>query len=624
MSLIFGVSGPPSEKIPFLLNRMYEGVCHVPHERFQTLSRERAGFGHLLTYNTPEALFEKQPVYLTEDQVLITCEARLDNRTYIARQCGVSLHPELTDGALIQYAWQKWGKECVHHLQGDWSFALYNEREQELFLARDPHGYTAIYYCLEGERLMFASSPKAIFAMENFRKRINMRYLLGMLLLWHDKDSRAQAYEDLYIVPPAHTLSFKDGNLVLSRYWFPENIPPRKYSNPKDYAEELREIFMEAVRVRLRSHKPVASMLSGGLDSGSVSVMAAFLLKQEGKELNTFSHVPHFREELIQEKQERKLLDETPNIRSTVRHAGNIVPVLMDSAHISPVAGFIAAVEKLETYFHGAGNAFWLIDLPGEAGRRGYGALLSGEMGNATISYPGISYLLPWNYPAFRSSVKGFTKHLVKPWILKYFQDYYNRRRHGLFNYVQSSFVRPDILEQWNVENDMRKNKQGFTRYYPDPAAGMLHILDVGGNPRCHIGQLIGDEAGVEFRDPTGDINVIEYCLSIPNEAFFDGSLKGKQVLKTMMQGYLPDDVLYCERKGLQASDLYYRMLSDSKGVEEVLHTICRHPGVADILDTVRLQKAWTGMKQGGPAISLGSQTFLKTLMFGYFVSRAD
>lgn len=624
MSLIFGVSGPSSEEIPFLLNRMYEGLHHVPHEKFQALRREMAGFGHLLTYNTPEALFEKQPAYLEEEKVLITSEARLDNRTYLARQCGVSLGPELTDGELIQYAWKKWGKACVYHLQGDWSFALYDEREQELFLARDPHGYTAIYYYHEGERLMFSSSPKAIFALENFRKRINMRYLLGILLLWQDKDSHAQAYENLCIVPPAYTLSFKGGNPVLSRYWFPENISQRKYRNPQDYAEELREIFMEAVRVRLRSHKPVASMLSGGLDSGSVSVMAAFLLKQEGKELGTFSHVPHFREELLREKQGRKLLDETPNILSTVRHAGNMVPFLLDSAHISPVEGFIAAVEKLETYFHGAGNAFWLIDLPGEVGRRGYGTLLSGEMGNATISYPGVSYLLPWDYPAFRSSIKGFSQHLVKRWVVKYFQGYYNRRSHGLLNYVHNSFVRPRVLEQWNVEADMRKNKLGFTRYYPDVATGMLHILDVGGNPRCHIGQLIGDESGVEFRDPTGDINVIEYCLSVPNEAFFDGSLKGRQVLKTMMQGYLPDDVLYCERKGLQASDLYYRMLSDTTGVEEVLHTVCCHPGAAEILDTVKLQKAWTDMKQGGPAVSLTGQTFLKTLMFGYFMSRAD
>ena len=617
MSLIFGAIGPKHEEIPRVLNRMYGGLRHIPHENFQTLSRERAGFGHLLTYNTPEALFEKQPVYLEEEQVLMTSEARLDNRAAIARQCGVRLHPELTDGELISRAWKKWGKKCVHHLQGDWSFAVYDERERELFVARDPHGYTAVYYYQDGESLMFSSSPKAIFAVEGYRKRVNMRHFLGILLLWPDRDS--QAYEELGIVPPAHTLCFKNGNVKLSRYWFPENIALRKYKDPRDYAEELREIFIEAVRARLRSHKPVASMLSGGLDSGSVSVMAARLLKQEGKELNTFSHVPRFREEL-KEQPGRRLLDETPQIMSTVRHAGNIVPVLLDSAHISPVAGFIEAVEKLEICFHGAGNAFWIMDLPGEVARRGYGALLTGEMGNATISYPGITYLLPWHHPAIRSSFKGLVKHLAKPLMLRYFQGYYDRKPDGLLSYLERSFVHPHIREK--AVADIRKNKRGFNRYYPDVAAGMLHLLDVGGNMRCQFGQLLGDESGVEFRDPTGDINIIEYCLSIPNEVFFDDSLKGKQVLKNMMHGYLPDDVLYSNRKGLQASDLLYRTLDDAHGVEDVLNRIGTHAGVSEVFDLPRLQAEWAEIRQTGAAPVMRMQMFLKTLMFGYFLSR--
>lgn len=150
----------------------------------------------------------------------------------------------------------------------------------------------------------------------------------------------------------------------------------------------------------------------------------------------------------------------------------------------------------------------------------------------------------------------------------------------------------------------------------------MLHILNAGKNPRCQMGHLLGDEFGVEFRDPTGDVNVIEYCLSIPNSAFFNNSMENKQILKNMMRGYLPDDVRYCKKKGLQASDLYYRMVSDSKGVEEVLHRVCNHPGVAEVLDTRRLWKTWPEIQKEGAASPVKSQMFLKTLMFGYFLSR--
>ncbi len=620
MSLIFGVISPRSEEIPPLLQTMYEAMRDIPHEKFRAESRETAGFGHLLTYNTPEALFEDQPAYLPEEQILITSEARLDNRENIARQCGIHLHAKLTDGQLIQYAWQKWGKGCVQYLQGDWSFAVYDG--QELFLARDPHGYTAIYYYHDGERLVFSSSAKSIFALDSFRKRINMGHFLGGLLIWQTPESGMQAYEDLHTVPPAHTLSFKDGRPALSRYWFPENIQVRKYKDPRDYAEELRGIFMQAVKVRLRSHKPVASMLSGGLDSGSVSALAAFLLKQEGKKLTTFSHVPHFIEEMRQEFSGRRLWDESPNILSTARHAGNITPVLLDSAHVSPVEGFKAAVERLETYFHGAGNAFWLIDLPREVARQGYGTLLSGEMGNATISYSGVDYLLPWHHPATRKSPKKMLKKALKPWMLRYFPAYFSGGQAVHLNYVRNSFVRKEVLAHWGVEREIRKNRQGMKRYYPDAAAGMLHILDVGANLRCQLGHLLGNEFGVELRDPTGDVNVIEYCLSIPNDAFFDHTMESRHVLKTMMRGYLPDDVLYCKKKGLQASDLYYRMRNDAKGVKEVLDQICSHPGVAEVLDTDRLREAWQEMQQKAPTDPIRSQTFTKTLMFGYFMSR--
>jgi len=620
MSLIFGIYSQQSGEVGPVLNRMFGAMRHIPHEKYQVLAREKAGFGHLLTYNTPEALFEKQPVYDTEEQVLITSEARLDNRGQVAGGCGVRLYPEVPDGELIRQAWRKWGKGCVHHLQGDWSFAVYDEREQELFLARDPHGYTAVYYYQDGETLVFASSPKAILAVESFRKRVNMRHFLGGLLIWPEKDTNTEIYEDLYNVPPGHTLSFKGGKVELSRYWFPENTPLRKYKDPRDYAEELREIFAEAVRVRLRSYRPVASMLSGGLDSGSVSAIAAHLLKQEEKVLSTFSHVPHFREEVLRESGGRRLADETPHILSVTRHAGNIEPVLLDSARISPVEGIIEAVEKTGTCFHGAGNAFWLMDLPGEVAQRGYGALLSGEMGNATISYPGVSYLLPWYHRAAASSVKGWLKHLAKPLVLQYFPGYFRRRKNGLLDYIRSSFVQAHFREE--AEAAIRKEETGFSRYYPDAAAGMLHLLDVGHNPRCRLGQLIGDEFGVEFRDPTGDINVITYCLSVSNDAFFGDSLRGKQVLKNMMQGYLPDDVLYSTRKGLQASDLKYRLIKDAGGVEELLNRVCSDPQAAEVLDTGRLRGAWTAIRQEQPGPVIREQTFVKTLMYGYFLTR--
>lgn len=620
MSLIFGVADKLSERVVVALQQMYGGTAGLPHERHSLKAEGMAGFGHMLTYNTPEALFEKQPVYLPEQQLLITSEARLDNREALARQLSLRLHPKLTDGELIQAAYLKWGKESPKYLHGDWSFAVYNYREQELFLARDQHGYTAIYYYHDGHRLVFSSSSKSIFALEGFRKQINMRHFLDTLLIWHQEERNTQAYENLSLVPPAHTLSFKNGKATLSRYWFPEHIQERNYKNPDDYAEELREIFKEAVRVRLRSHKPVASMLSGGLDSGSVSTMAAHLLKQEGKRLTTFSHVPRFKNALPLKPGSRRLLDESPHILAAAAHAGNIDSILLDSAHVSPIDGFIRAIDAFDSVFHAASNAFWLVDLPHQVFQRGFGTLLSGEMGNGTISYSGVNYLLPWYHAGVIRSPKRLVKNVVRIGLMKYFPAWFESLLGWKIKYIKNGYVKENVLQNWGVYEDISNLKSGSFPYYQNAKEGILHILDPGGNPRCQFGNNKTNAFGLEYRDPTGDVNVIEYCLSIPNHAFFDKNLTPRMILKKMMKGLMPDEVLFSPKKGLQASDILYRLQQYDKHVDELLLALNTSTAVKEIFDVAKLTSNWQHFRVSSAIEPIEIQTFVKSLMFGYFV----
>lgn len=616
MSLIFGIIDNKTENIPDSLEKMFNGISHVPYESLKTKTVSEAGFGHLLTYNTPEAVFENQPVYLSEQQLLITSEARLDNRDALARQLEIRLHSRIPDGELIRHAYLKWQKKCVSYLIGDWSFAVYDIQKQELFLARDQQGYTSIYYFYDGKQFAFASSAKSIFSLSRFTKKINIRHFLGGLLLWQPDDKNLQAYENLHIVPPAHTLSFKDGKITTARYWFPENIQERNYKNTDDYAEELREILMEAVRVRLRSYKSVASTLSGGLDSGSVSAMAAHLLKEKGQSLTTFSHVPLFKEELSLEKESNRLLDETGNILAVVNHCGNIRSRLLDSSNVSPTEGFIRAMSIYDTHFHAACNAFWLIDLPGQAAKEGFSTLLTGEMGNATISFGGVRYQLPWYHPSLIFEPEKLIRLIARALMLKYNPSYYEQRDGSLNIYISNSYIHKRILDEWGVLEDIREKSKGFSKYYPNAKAGMLDILNIGANPRCQIGHINTNEFGLEYRDPTADINVIEFCLSIPNYAFFDNRGNNKIILKKMMKGYLPHSVLHATKKGLQASDIKYRLLQNKDSVNELLSVFRSSPHVKDLINVEKLVDDW---KDFTKISTKAANEFLKGLMYSYF-----
>ncbi len=116
--------------------------------------------------------------------------------------------------------------------------------------------------------------------------------------------------------------------------------------------------------------------------------------------------------------------------------------------------------------------------------------------------------------------------------------------------------MQKNVIAKWQLLENNHKSNQGFSPYYPNANAGMLHILVVGSNSKCMFGAKSGHCYGVEKRGPTADKRVLEYCLSIPNEVFFDKKGNGKQVLRRLTKNRLPDEVLFEKKKGLQSANI--------------------------------------------------------------------
>lgn len=610
MSLLFGTVGPQKEEISDLIQQMFQGMREVPHLEAKIRSNEYGGFGYLETKNT--AIHQQ---LLSEHNLLFAAKGKLDNRSKLLAL--LQLSQNHSDADIMFSAWKKWGKASVKQLRGDWAFAV--QTEQELFLARDPHGYTALYYFEAKNHLFFSTSPKGIFTLACFKKRLDLDFFLEGLLILPTDRSNGTGFQELRMVPPAHTLHFSKGKVTLSQYWFPEQTEVRNYRNPQQYADELLEIFREAVRVRLESEGQVASMLSGGLDSGSVAAIAASLLHKQGKTLRTFSHVPAYPSTI---NLGNRLLDESENIRSTATFSGNMAPLLLNSVQVPPTQGIIEAVDKLDMYFHGASNAYWMLDICRTSGRMGYPVLLSGEMGNATISFPGVPALLPWYHTAALKNPKFWLKQNLKSLLINRLHLAPFSRVQIFSNYIKSSYVHSMIKEE--AMEKLNERVHLLNANFSSAQEGMLKNLSVGTNLRCAIGQQMGDAFGIELRDPTADLNVIEYCLSIPNEAFFTGAIKGKSVLRNMMKNHLPHEVLNSPKKGLQSSDLVERFRNDQEGVENLIAHLSKHAQVKEIFDLASMYKDWQILRDN-PSTPLSiAQQFSKTLMFAYFLSKME
>lgn len=194
------------------------------------------------------------------------------------------------DTEVIVHAYEEWGEECLHRFNGMWGFALWDGRARKLFCARDRFGIKPFYYFDDGVRFLFASEIKSILLHPGVPRRPHgptiYRYLATGSGLTDFTD--ATFFDGVRQIPPSHYLLLRDGLVQVRRYW--DIKPTEERALPKtdvEAAERFREIFHDAVRLRLRSDVPLGVCLSGGLDSSSIACVATEVIRPA--RLRTFS-----------------------------------------------------------------------------------------------------------------------------------------------------------------------------------------------------------------------------------------------------------------------------------------------------------------------------------------------
>jgi asparagine synthase (glutamine-hydrolysing) len=184
-----------------------------------------------------------------------------------------------TDTEVVLAAYEEWGDRCVERFNGMWAFALWDGRRRRLFCARDRFGVKPFYYRLDDGRFVFASELKAFRADPARPLAPNLaavRDFVEQGWLDHTDDT---FFAGIAKLPPAHWLTFDESGLRLHRYWA---LEPRERPDG-DPAEALRELFLDAVRLRLRSDVPIGTCLSGGIDSSAIACAVDHLLRTEAE-----------------------------------------------------------------------------------------------------------------------------------------------------------------------------------------------------------------------------------------------------------------------------------------------------------------------------------------------------
>ena len=200
-----------------------------------------------------------------------------------------------SDTEAIVHAYEEFGSLSVDHLRGMFAFAIWDDRKQELFIARDRVGKKPLYYTITDRgTFVFGSELKSLLVHPEVERKIDLVALDAYLTLGYVPDSHC-IFENIYKLPPGHHLTYSENRLAIQKYWdFDFNPDPSL--TPEECIDGLRELLDDAVRLRLVSDVPLGAFLSGGVDSSSVVGLMARHMDQPVKTFSIGFHEDSFSE----------------------------------------------------------------------------------------------------------------------------------------------------------------------------------------------------------------------------------------------------------------------------------------------------------------------------------------
>jgi len=577
-------------------------------ERTEIWQGKHCGLGHTLLATTPELQYEQQPFVHAETGCAITADVRLDNRSELLAALALDERRDsLGDAELILRSYLEWGDDCVGRLLGDFAFSIWDPRQQKLFCARDHFGIRPFYYHhMSGKRFVFASDARAILMLPQVPYAINQGRVADFLvpqLEWIDYTSTF--YEAVYRLPPGHTLTVTPTAIRLAEYWKPEPVKEFGSMSDDDIAAGFLEVFSEAVRTRLRvPEKAVGSMLSGGMDSGSVVAVAKEILSAEGRgPLSTYS-AAHDRDSDCEESRAIYSSLNMPSLSPTLIH-----PDVQMSQFESLVSNieepFDSKFTLLKAIYLAAHEQGKRVILDGAGGDVILGCgtyiirlLRQGQLRLAVSEIAAESRI--WEEKSSIPAMLHYGRSAILPqFIKKSFQRVARRSRTR--DAISESLISRDFAHTVHISDRFERMRQTFpdiwTPDYFTERCNAIRPNMTGGRERY---ARLAASFGVEARDPFMDKRVVDFCSGLPGRFRMKRGWP-KVILRELMAGRLPDDVRWSRRKPHIGWQFNESIAKQALASGEISLSALRQE-TDYCIDSKALEIAWKEFRGGGDA----------------------
>jgi asparagine synthase (glutamine-hydrolysing) len=605
---------------PQVLEQMLQTLAHRGPDGSKIWQGDAIGLGHCMLWTTPESLKEVLPYRHAAADLVITADARIDNRAELlnALALDVANASAISDSEIILAAYQKWGQDCPSQLLGDFAFAIWDSRKQTLFCARDHFGIKPFYYCDLEQYFIFASEIKALLSVPEVSRQLNERRISDYFLEPMLESKTDTLYEEIFRLPPAHWVNIAAAPTAFNPrcYWSLDCTASVTMLTDAEYAAAFKDIFFEAVRCRLRSAFPVGSHLSGGLDSSAITCVANELLRQSSQTLHTFSNIF----DRISSCDEREYFN-------VVLEQGHYIPHFIEADRLGPLSEWQNFFQYFDEPFFGPSH-FLVRGLNHATQKAGVRICLDGFDGDTVVSH-GASYFAELaqrgDWETFIAEAKAVSKHfdtspemLLMGYAIPYLSEL--AQRHHWLTFAKRA---KEISQAFTVSRRKLWIQYGLKPLLPRWALDIFRIIKYGSaldhtqstnqsnralnstflrrtnnkrlvinrklkqrRPRSareeqyqdltsgaftHVLELSDQGASafsIEIRHPFMDKRLVEFCLALPP----DQKLKlgwSRMIMRRAMEGVLPTQIQWRGGKASMEENFKQGLIGQDKAIVE-------------------------------------------------------
>ena len=543
---------------PVILKKMTDAIAHRGPDGEGQWIEGNIGLGHRRLAIIDLSPAGHQPMISADHRWVLSYNGEIYNYRELRADLeaeGVWLRSQ-TDTEVVLNALAHWGVSALLKFNGMFALALWDRKDKSLLIARDRYGIKPLYYSQQGNRFAFGSEQKAIISHPEFQKTLNSSALLEYFTFQNIFTDQT-LLEGIQLLPAGQFATFNAHNsqFIRHQYWDYRFREPERPADKREYLEELNRLFTQAVNRQLASDVELGVYLSGGMDSGSITAIAA----QQFANLKSFT----VGFDLSSASGLELAFDERATAESMSAH--------FKTEHYEMVlkAGDMErCLSKLA----------WHLEEPrvGQSYPNYYAAKIASKFVKVVLAGSGGDELFggyPWRY--YRAANAQSFEEYIDDYYLYWQRLVSNTQLKEIFapisgqvDHVWTRDIFRDVFATHDNDLDRPEDYINHSLYFE--AKTFLHGLFV-------VEDKLSMAHGLENRVPFMDNDLVDFAMQCPvnlklnnlaevlkineNELgskkniYFQRTCDGKQILRDMMARHIPSDITRAEKKGFSSPD---------------------------------------------------------------------